>query len=375
MRRNTALVWLVIALLTAAADGRQVDPKQKSDNKQARLAIRLAPITRSDAEKWKLPAAGQPQVQFVVPGGGGDKIGLRRGDVILRVDGQETVSVAQATAALKKVALGRQVELLVAREGKEKTLTGPMETDFGDEEELRRSQQAAGQNPAGQEHVGTMYQTGRGTAKDEAEAVKWFRQAAEQGHAVGQADLALMYVNGQGTAKDVAEALKWFRKAAEQGYAPSQADLGKMYLNGLGAAKDPAEAMKWFRAAADQESAAGQFGIADLCDRGVGVAKDEVEAIKWYRKAAELGHVAAQNNLGVKYKAGQGVVKDEVEAVKLFRKAADAGLAQAQFNLAGMYEEGRGGLAQDLEEAVVWFRRAADQGNQGARDALKRLSK
>ena len=62
-----------------------------------------------------------------------------------------------------------------------------------------------------------MYANGLGVAKDEAEAVKWYRKAAEQGNAYGQNNLGKMYANGLGVAKDEAEAVKWFRKAAEQG--------------------------------------------------------------------------------------------------------------------------------------------------------------
>jgi uncharacterized protein len=42
-----------------------------------------------------------------------------------------------------------------------------------------------------------MYATGEGVPKDDAEAVKWFRKAAEQGHAKAQFNLGAMYDNGQ----------------------------------------------------------------------------------------------------------------------------------------------------------------------------------
>ncbi len=41
--------------------------------------------------------------------------------------------------------------------------------------------------------------------------------AAEQGDAQAQLNLGVCYWNGNGVAKDYAEAVKWFRKAAEQG--------------------------------------------------------------------------------------------------------------------------------------------------------------
>jgi tetratricopeptide (TPR) repeat protein len=63
--------------------------------------------------------------------------------------------------------------------------------------------------------LGVCYQFGRGVAKDEAEAVKWYRKAAEQGNADAQFNLGLCYANGHGVGKDEVEAVKWFRKAAE----------------------------------------------------------------------------------------------------------------------------------------------------------------
>ena len=57
---------------------------------------------------------------------------------------------------------------------------------------------------------------GQGVAKDEVEAVKWYRKAAEQNDADAQNNLGVCYANGQGVAKDEVEAVKWYRKAAEQ---------------------------------------------------------------------------------------------------------------------------------------------------------------
>ena len=59
-------------------------------------------------------------------------------------------------------------------------------------------------------------------AQDEAEAVKWYRKAAEQGNAGAQTNLGVAYHNGAGVPKDDAEAMKWYRKAAEQGDAAGQ---------------------------------------------------------------------------------------------------------------------------------------------------------
>ena len=73
-----------------------------------------------------------------------------------------------------------------------------------------------------------MYENGRGVAKDDYEAVKWYRKAADQGDARAQCNLGLMYENGRGVSKDEYEAVKWFRKAAEQGYENAKKTLKRM---------------------------------------------------------------------------------------------------------------------------------------------------
>ena len=70
--------------------------------------------------------------------------------------------------------------------------------------------------------LGGFYAKGVGVEKDEAEAVKWFRAAAEQGFMKGKALLGLAYFEGTGVEKDEAEGVKWLRAAAEQGDETAQ---------------------------------------------------------------------------------------------------------------------------------------------------------
>ena len=58
---------------------------------------------------------------------------------------------------------------------------------------------------------------GDGVARDESEALKWYRLAADQGSADAQMSLGMVYVGGQGVPQDEKEAVKWFRLAGEQG--------------------------------------------------------------------------------------------------------------------------------------------------------------
>ena len=74
-----------------------------------------------------------------------------------------------------------------------------------------------------------MYHVGDGVGQDYAEAIKWYRKAADQGNAASEEAIGSLYQWGQGVAKDYTEAVKWYRRAAVQGYSPAQADLGFEY--------------------------------------------------------------------------------------------------------------------------------------------------
>jgi hypothetical protein len=69
------------------------------------------------------------------------------------------------------------------------------------------------------------------------------------------------------------------------------------------------------------------------------------------------------------YANGQGVPKDDQQAVAWYRKAAEQGNAMAQFNLGNMYANGQG-VPKDDQQAVAWFRKAAEQGNDRAQFSL-----
>ena len=93
---------------------------------------------------------------------------------------------------------------------------------------------------------------------DYAEAVKWYRKAAEQGNAGAQFSLGFSYIKGEGVPQDYAEAVKWYRKAADQGATAAQLNLGLMYKNGWGGPQDYVQAHKWFNLAASRLPASGK---------------------------------------------------------------------------------------------------------------------
>jgi uncharacterized protein len=257
---------------------------------------------------------------------------------------------------------------------------------------LNVRQLAAEGDADAQYDLGRAYYEGDGVPKDYAEALRWFRKAADQLHLDANSDLGRMYETGEGGSTDRAEAVRYYFRAAdialdyfeklgrqmlpdgdprqgwdaelvldavgagaEHGHAEAQDFLGYIHASGglHWIPQNYAEAARWWRKAAEQGYAEAQFRL------GL-VAENPTEGAKWYRKAADQGHAEAQFNLAFHYLSSDEP-QDHTEAARLWRKAADQGHAEAQYWLGTAYEEGEG-VPQDRAEAVRWFRRAAEQG-------------
>ena len=112
----------------------------------------------------------------------------------------------------------------------------------------------------------------------------------------------------------------------------------------------------------------GQIVSAGPLEDGVAAMKrgDYATALRLWRLLAEQGDGAgapfALFMIGAMYRNGHGVAQDNEEAVKWYRLAADQGYAAAQSNLGVMYSNGEG-VAQNFEEAVKWYRLSAQQGH------------
>lgn len=135
--------------------------------------------------------------------------------------------------------------------------------------------------------VGKCLETGDGVGKDEAEAVKWYRMAAEHGLADAMFELSKCYTFGFGVRKNRVTAGKWLRMAAEHGHVTAMFLLGQWHLRevGGGVGYDPREAAKWFRRAADNGDARAMFELGECYEDGVGVKKDPDKAYRWFCRA------------------------------------------------------------------------------------------
>lgn len=170
-----------------------------------------------------------------------------------------------------------------------------------------------------------------------------------------------------------AEAVPWYRRAAENGQTQAQFVLGSLYRTGRGVTKDPEAAAAWYRRAAAAGDTLSQFSLGSMYLKGEGVPPDVREAVRLFRLAADKGHRGAQYNLGALYYNGELIGRDYVAAERWFTLAGAQGDAWAQYALGRLYSLPHQGVGLNRVRAHAWFTLAAQNGHEQAAAAAAAL--
>jgi TPR repeat protein len=187
----------------------------------------------------------------------------------------------------------------------------------------------------------------------------------------GQYEMGDNYFYGRnGVNRDNQQAVVWYRRAAKQGYAEAEFTLGQVYENGWGANQDLALAKRWYRDAARQGIEAADAALKRLEGENTQSAPS---ALSMPNESTAPTAAQTEYIRGNDYLYGRnGVSQDYQQAILWYQKAANQGNAKAQVQLAWFYESGLG-VEKDNAQARLWYQRAADQGNLFAQTALTRL--
>lgn len=132
--------------------------------------------------------------------------------------------------------------------------------------------------------LGVAHMKGRMKTETPMETIKWFKQAAEQGHVKAQSTMATLYLIGTNLfEKDERIAFEWMYRAAYQGDKFSRRFLGQMYFDGTGTTQNIIEGFAWIYLAAMQNEPNAKEIIAKVRHKS---SYAEVLAIK--NRAAEI---------------------------------------------------------------------------------------
>ncbi len=157
---------------------------------------------------------------------------------------------------------------------------------------------------------------------------------------------------------------------ARCGDAEAQYQLASCYHSGYGVEENDSLAFVWAKKSAEQDYPAGLYFLAYCYETGKGCSVNMGNANflyqKAYKKAISLaigGDPSAQFVVGKIFDYGNGgVAQNQEVAVKWYRRAAEQGYPGAQFNMGNCCQMGEG-VAMNKKEAMYWYRQASLQGD------------
>lgn len=276
---------------------------------------------------------------------------------------------AKRRQALRAEAVKLEKALAIAREQEEKR------AQFGKPLDAMRGKAAGGD-------VEAMYTLARkleesSFEQDQAAAVQWYKQAVLAGHAAAHGRLGSLYFNGRLVPKDQQESLRLWRQGAALQDGRSFNGLGIHYVAGISVEKDPKEALQWFEKGAAVNNIYALTSLAtNLLNGSLGFT-DPARSFALFKRASGAEHeeqalrALAMNSVGFCYQHGQGTPADPVQAVLWYQKAADLGSVNAMFNLALAHASSYGGLAPNREKEIQLLKKAADGGQEAAKQRLQ----
>ncbi|KAI0102906.1 HCP-like protein [Nemania sp. FL0031] len=228
--------------------------------------------------------------------------------------------------------------------------------------------------------AGLCYEFGWGCRKDPAKAVQFLRTAASKNHPGAMTRLGKACLSGDLGENRYREGIKWLKRATETAdamYNSAPYQLGMMYETGYGddIFKDESYAAELFTQAAELGHPEASYRMGDAYEHGkLNCPRDPALSVHFYTGAAERGHAAAMMGLCAWYLVGADPIleKDEEEAYEWARRSAELDFVKAQYAV-GYFTEMGIGCRRDILEANVWYVKAADAGDDRAKQRLQAI--
>ncbi|PSR85737.1 hypothetical protein BD289DRAFT_453134 [Coniella lustricola] len=210
---------------------------------------------------------------------------------------------------------------------------------------------------------------------DNKESFTLYQSAAKVGHPAAAYRTAVCCEigneEGGGTRRDPLKAMQWYKRAATLGDTPAMYKVGMILLKGLlGQQKNPREAISWLKRAAESADAENPHALHELglLYESAGpndvILRDSAYAFQLFKQGAELGYKFSQYRMGCAFEYGlMGCPVDPRLSIMWYSKAAEQGEHQSELALSGWYLTGSDNvLGQNDTEAYLWARKAAMAG-------------
>ena len=263
--------------------------------------------------------------------------------------------------------------------------------------------------------IAQMYRYGEYVTKDNDTAQRYYQQALSGFLKIENNDMAnddLFYKLGQmfklglGTNSDVTKAIEYFRRSAEMNNKNGLFEYGKALLIGEHIPQDTDSAVKLLEKAVKLKNSNAKRFLALEYISGEHLEQDIEKGIALLTECADSGDVIACYRLGKIYLQGEIMPQNLDKAEKYLLLAEDSEYTQyalaklylqeekydiqkavnyfencadknhwASYQLGRIYLFGAAGLTKDKEQAIEWFTKSANDGNEYAQAILDDISK
>ena len=263
--------------------------------------------------------------------------------------------------------------------------------------------------------IAQMYRYGEYVTKDNDTAQRYYKQALSGFLKIESDDMAnddffyklgQMFKLGLGTNSDVTKAIEYFRRSAEMNNKNGLFEYGKALLIGEHIPQNTDSAVKLLEKAVKLKNSNAKRFLALEYISGEHLEQDIEKGIALLTECADSGDVIACYRLGKIYLQGEIMSQNLDKAEKYLLLAEDSEYAQyalaklylqeekydiqkavnyfencadknhlASYQLGRIYLFGAAGLTKDKGQAIEWFTKSANDGNECAQAMLDNISK
>lgn len=218
--------------------------------------------------------------------------------------------------------------------------------------------------------LGQMFKLGLGTDSDVTKAIEYFRRSAEMNNKNGLFEYGKALLIGEHIPQDTDSAVKLLEKAVKLKNRNAKRFLALEYISGEHLEQDIEKGIALLTECADSGDVIACYRLGKIYLQG--------EIMPQNLDKAEKYLLLAEDNEYTQYALAKLYLQEEKydiqKAVNYFEKSADKN-HWASYQLGRIYLFGAKDIERDKEQAIEWFTKSANDGNEYAQAILDEISK
>ena len=218
--------------------------------------------------------------------------------------------------------------------------------------------------------LGQMFKFGLGTDSDVTKAIEYFKRSAEMNNKNGLFEYGKALLTGEHIPQDTDSAVKLLEKAVKLKNSNAKRFLALEYISGEHLEQDIEKGIALLTECADSGDVIASYRLGKIYLQG--------EIMPQNLDKAEKYLLLAEDNEYTQYALAKLYLQEEKyeiqKAVNYFGRSADKN-HWASYQLGRIYLFGAAELTKDKEQAIEWFTKSANDGNEYAQAMLDNISK